>query len=64
METRQYFRILPSLLSAAIMLAGCSGKSNPDTGYAEYVEAYTGGLVTGSSEIVVELTTAASGISG
>ncbi|MGM9737920.1 MAG: alpha-2-macroglobulin family protein [Candidatus Cryptobacteroides sp.] len=64
METRQYFRILSSLMSAAILLAGCSGKSNPETGYAEYVEAYTGGLVTGASDIVVELTTAASGISG
>ena len=47
---------IASVLSALAILAGCSGQENTDDGFAEYVEAYTGGLVTGSSDIVVELT--------
>ena len=55
---------IASVLSALAILAGCSGQENTDDGFAEYVEAYTGGLVTGSSDIVVELTSPAVGISG
>ncbi len=52
-------------ISAAIF-SGC-GQNNykePDNIFAEYIEAYTGGIVTGNSSIVIELKTPAEGIEG
>ncbi len=45
-----------SIAISAFILYGCGniGKS-PDSSFAEYIEAYTGGIVTGNDGIVIEL---------
>ncbi len=52
-------------ISAAIFY-GCGQNKykDPDSIFAEYIEAYTGGVITGNSSIVIELKTPADGIEG
>ena len=47
-----------------IIVAGCGGRDKVDSGFSAYVDAFTGGIVSGNSDIIVELTAPASGISG
>ena len=59
-----------SCLSAAILIAcgiiitGCGGRDNVDSGFSAYVEAFTGGIVSGNADVIVELTAPVTGISG
>ncbi|MDY2859260.1 MAG: MG2 domain-containing protein [Candidatus Cryptobacteroides sp.] len=59
-----------SCLSAAILIAcgiiitSCGGRDNVDSGFSAYVEAFTGGIVSGNADVIVELTAPVTGISG
>ncbi len=52
-------------ISAAVF-SGCRQNNckDPDSIFAEYIEAYTGGVITGNSSIVIELKSPADGIEG
>ncbi|MGM9739329.1 MAG: alpha-2-macroglobulin family protein [Candidatus Cryptobacteroides sp.] len=47
-----------------IIVTGCGGNGKVDSGFSAYVDAFTGGIVNGNSDIIVELTSPAGGISG
>ena len=50
---------------SAVISYCCSTRGQaPDSGFAEYVEAYTGGIVTGDDDIVIELASPAEGLQG
>ena len=56
-----------SCLSAAILIAcgiiitSCGGRDNVDSGFSAYVEAFTGGIVSGNADVIVELTAPVTG---
>ncbi|MDY5570157.1 MAG: MG2 domain-containing protein [Candidatus Cryptobacteroides sp.] len=47
-----------------IIVTGCGGSDKVDSGFSAYVDAFTGGIVSGNADIIVELTAPAAGISG
>ncbi len=55
------------VIGISALTISCCGQKNtatPDSGFADYIEAYTGGIVTDGGSIVVELVSPAEKISG
>lgn len=55
-----------AVLAAAALILSCCGRheDTPDSGFAEYIEAYTGGIVTSDDCIAIELASPAEGLQG
>ena len=60
--------ILKSIIetaASAVFLYGCGNvATTPDNSFAEYIEAYTGGIVSSDNSIVIELAAPADGLQG
>ena len=52
------------IVICGIIATGCGGRDNVDSGFSAYVEAFTGGIVSGNADVIVELTAPVTGISG
>lgn len=66
MQTSLIKRIILFAALSATILSGCGqhNDNTPDNSFTEYIEAYTGGLITGNSSIVIELASPAECIEG
>ena len=56
--SRNIMKLLAALTAAAMLLLSC-GRSNddaknPSSGFVDYVDAYTGGLISESSSVKIE----------
>ena len=58
-------RSLAAMAVSAVLLCSCGNRAkSPDTSFSEYIEAYSGGIVSGDESIVIELAAPATGIQG
>lgn len=65
MNRHDIIRSLTAMAVSAVLLCGCGSRiTSPDTSFSEYIEAYSGGIVSGDESIVIELASPAIGIQG
>ena len=65
MHGNHILRKIFATIIPALTIIGCgTQQSAPDSGFAQYIEAYTGGIVNGGSNIVIELVSPAEGLGG
>lgn len=65
MHGNHILRKIFATIIPALTIIGCgTQQSAPDSGFAQYIEAYTGGIVNGGSNIVIELVSPAEGLDG
>lgn len=64
MSRNCFFRIFSISVFAIALITGCDNEMTPDVAYTEYIEAYTGGIVSGNSDVVIKFTSPVTGLSG